>query len=174
MEIIQTLLLVAVPSAIVFASSYFAITRYFANEKDTRAQELKSSLITTTIPLQLQAYERLILFLERISPESLLIRIQDEGASVGQFHQHLLIAIRAEFEHNMSQQLYVSTQTWDTIKQAKELLVKIINEESSKVASSMPASVLSEAVLIRFMGLASSPISRAIDSIKKDVSHLLS
>jgi len=174
METLRIILLIVIPSALVFATAYFSIKQFFTNEQKKRESELFSNNQKITIPIKLQAYERLVLFLERINPQSLLVRIQNPHATAGQLHNDLLIAVRAEFEHNLSQQMYVSPASWLAVKRAKEVLIKIINEEASKIAVNAPASALSEAILMRIVALTDNPIQVAIDTLKVEVTRFLS
>ena len=79
------------------------------------------------LPLRLQAYERLALFLERIDPNQLVLRIHTAGLTVAQEQNLLLTAIRSEFEHNLSQQIYLSDQVWAKVCDAKGDIEAIIN-----------------------------------------------
>lgn len=174
METLRTILLITIPSIIVFGTAFFSIKLFFANEQKKRDSEQSSHNQKITIPIKLQAYERLILLLERINPESLLVRIQNANASSGQLHNDLLIAVRAEFEHNLSQQIYITPQSWLAVKRAKEVLIKIINEEASNIAVHAPASALSQAILMRIVSLTDNPIQLAIDALKLEVTRFLS
>ena len=79
------------------------------------------------LPLRLQAYERMALFLERIDPNQLVLRIHNIGLTVSQEQNLLLTAIRSEFEHNLSQQIYLSDQVWAKVCDAKGDIEEIIN-----------------------------------------------
>ncbi|HON51617.1 MAG TPA: hypothetical protein P5243_01875 [Bacteroidales bacterium] len=174
METLRIILLIILPSALVFATAYFSIKQFFTNEQKKRESENLIQNQKITVPIRLQAYERLILLLERINPQSLLLRIQNSNSTAGQLHNDLLIAVRAEFEHNLSQQIYISSQSWLAVKRAKEVLIKIINEEASKIAVNAPASVLSEAILMHIVSLSDNPIQIAIDTLKVEVTRFLS
>jgi hypothetical protein len=82
---------------------------------------------SVVLPLRLQAYERMALFLERIDPNQLVLRIHAVGLTVSQEQNLLLMAIRSEFEHNLSQQIYISDVVWEKIVDAKTDIESIIN-----------------------------------------------
>jgi len=82
---------------------------------------------SVTLPLRLQAYERMALFLERIDPNQLVLRIHAAGLTVSQEQNLLLMTIRSEFEHNLSQQIYISDAVWEKIIDAKTDIESIIN-----------------------------------------------
>lgn len=81
---------------------------------------------TVMLPLRLQAYERMALFLERIDPNQLVMRIHAPGLTVAQEQNLLLTAIRSEFEHNISQQIYLSDTVWQKVCEAKSDIETII------------------------------------------------
>jgi hypothetical protein len=123
--------------------------------------------------MRLQAYERLILFLERISPESILVRVNKKGMLASDFQNSLLGNIRAEWEHNLSQQLYVSKEAWELVKNAKENIISLINISSEKVAPNDSSFELSRKILETFSELDANPTTIAIDFLKKEVKNIL-
>ena len=90
------------------------------NKQKKRLLELKKDERKVITPIRLQAYERSTLFLERISPEALIPRVHKNGMSARQLQQEMLNDVRREFDHNLSQQMYMSDQVWMVIKKAKE------------------------------------------------------
>ncbi len=90
-----------------------------------------------TLPLRLQAYERLILYLERISPDSLVMRMSRSNLSVAQFQNELVTSVRTEFEHNLAQQTYISSQSWEKVKSARNSIIKLISESAVGAESSV-------------------------------------
>ncbi|MFT4755192.1 MAG: hypothetical protein ACI85Q_002759 [Salibacteraceae bacterium] len=90
-------------------------------------------------PLQMQAYERLILFLERLQPDNLMMRTQRPGMSSRMLHTSMLKAIRQEYEHNMTQQLYISPSAWKLVLMAKDEVAKLVNLSSSQLTKEATA-----------------------------------
>jgi hypothetical protein len=88
--------------------------------------DIRSKSSKTVTPIRLQAYERVALFLERINPNSLVMRMHKPGMSARQLQSDLLQIVRAEFEHNMAQQIYMSPAAWKAIRAAKEETIKIL------------------------------------------------
>lgn len=192
METLLRILELTIPSIVVFVTAYFMIKKFFAeenkrnnenteniikafltNEENRRNNEKKIENAKITIPLRIQAYERLVLFLERINPESLLLRVQTPQMTAGLLHQELLITIRAEFEHNLSQQIYVSQASWIAVKFAKDSLVKTINESATKVANVAPATALSEEIIKNHMAQQNNPIIVALNLLKQDAENYM-
>jgi hypothetical protein len=113
------ILKITIPALLVFLAGYLALSAMIRNDANRRRLELMLNNQKVTLPLRLQAYERLTLFLERISPESLIVRVNKAGMSAQKLQTALLESIRAEWEHNLSQQLYVSHEAWELVKNAK-------------------------------------------------------
>jgi len=171
METFLEILKYTLPSLIVFGTAYLIIKTFVDNDQKKRKIEIRLANQKTITPIKLQAYERLTLFLERISPESMIVRIQDPKMTSGFLHQALLKTIRAEFEHNLSQQIYVSTNAWAVVKTAKENVVKLINNSADKVDKSSPSFELSKVILETMMSNNIMPTNTAIDFLKKEVSN---
>ncbi|MDR2964076.1 MAG: hypothetical protein LBU90_10660 [Bacteroidales bacterium] len=165
MYTIIEILKLTIPGVIVFFTAFYLIKMFLKNESEKRKDDLRAQNQKITTPIKVQAYERLVLFLERINPESLLLRTQTPHMQAGQLHSDLLATIRAEFEHNLSQQIYVSPACWLAVKRAKETLITIINEEAAGIAATAPAHTLSAAILSRMI-TQKNPIPIAIDALK--------
>lgn len=168
MEILEVLKY-TVPSFIVFITAYFILNKFIDNE--TKKREFKNALKNHELitPVRLQAYERLALFLERISPEFLIMRINQPGMTAKQLQTELLSVIRSEFEHNLSQQIYVSQKAWDIVKNCRGNLVKIINSSSDLVSPDSPSINLSKTILEKIMDLEISPVEEALNFLKKEI-----
>lgn len=121
------------------------------------------------LPLQLQAYERLILFLERIRPISLVNRHLDLYISKQQFQMNMLKNIRDEFDHNLSQQLFVSESVWQTAKGAREELAQMINLHTVSLGNEASAANLAEQLIKTEITL----IDQCIKLIKEEMKGIL-
>jgi len=159
------------PSLVVFATAYLLIKSFFDEQLKRKELEIRAIQKKDLGPLKLQAYERIVLFLERISPHSLLPRTNQTGMNASMLQSHLLSNIRTEFEHNLSQQIYVSKEAWIVTKNAKENIVKIINSSKDQVEKEAPAFELSKVILEKMMQMPASPTDRAIDFLKKEVDN---
>lgn len=143
MNVLLELLKIILPAGLVFAAAYFTIKRFLDHEKDKQQWQVKHENRSVIAPLKLQAFERLVLFLERSHPLQLIVRIPHATLSVRQFQLELITTIRQEFEHNLTQQIYVSSGSWEMVKQAKEELIKLINLSAAQITPDKPASELS-------------------------------
>ncbi len=166
------ILKITIPALLVFLAGYMALSRLLREDANRRKfeQSLRNQRITT--PIRLQAYERIILFLERISPDSLLVRVSQPNMSAQKLQATLLATIRSEWEHNLSQQLYISPKAWDIVKNSKDNLIKLINTASAKVPPQASALHLSQIILEMLMEMEDSPTTKGIDFLKKEVTEL--
>lgn len=119
---------VILPAAVVLYGMFLTTRMFIRKEYDLKLIELRNKNTEVIIPLRLQAYERICLFLERITPKNLLIRLNNPDLSAADFQQLLVHEIREEFNHNLSQQVYMSETSWDWVKNAMEEVIMIINE----------------------------------------------
>jgi len=169
MEVILEILKYILPALIVFFTAYFTIKILIKNDQRKRDYEIimKNKQIVT--PVRLQAYERLTLFMERISPDALVMRISKDNLTVRDLQNKMLQTIRSEFDHNVSQQIYVSPQAWEVVKSARENIVKLINTTAQSLKPDDPAIKLSRLLLERFMEQEQSSAKVAIDYLKREV-----
>jgi hypothetical protein len=173
METLADILKITIPAVIVFLTSYFLLRNMIRNDQDKRRQELILQNSRTVTPIKLQAYERIILFLERISLESMLLRVSTSDMTAVQLHSALLSTIRSEFEHNLSQQIYMSQQAWEVARNARSNMIKIINSEAEKMPADSPAIALSKQLLERIMELEKEPTRVAIEFIKAEAGRMM-
>jgi hypothetical protein len=126
----------------------------------------------TLLPLRLQACERLVLFLERIHPQAMLVRLVQPGMSAQQLQVLLVSTIREEFEYNLSQQIYISPTTWDLIRSAREETARLVNRAAAAVPGEEPANTLASAILEMGLSAENDPVAKALDAVKKEVRSL--
>jgi hypothetical protein len=162
-----------VPALIVYFTVSSLMKAYLEKQLQLRQLEFKQGQLKTTVPLRLQAYERLSLFCERIAIPSLLLRCKEDGQKAGALRLKLLLSIQQEFEYNITQQLYVSEQLWQIIRIARDDSFTVINGIAEKVPASAPAEQLADE-LMKFLN--ENPVStldKAIQAIKKEVAILM-
>ena len=164
------LFLFAIPSLITGLIAYYFFKEHTKNEDGRRRFLLKKDLQTTSLPLRFQAYERLTLFLERISPNKLLLRVTPTSSDKDVYESLLIQNIQQEMEHNLAQQIYVSEKCWSVISTAKSATVQLIRKAnlSEKTDS---ANKLREVLLTEMMER-HSPSDAAISILKEEVRDL--
>ena len=173
MDIAKEIILVTVPALLVLIAAYFSIKQAFKNEQDKRRNELALANSKTITPIRLQAYERLTLFLERISIESLIMRTNKVKITSKELQSAMLATIRAEFDHNLSQQIYLSPQAWEVIKNARMNTIKLINTSAEKLPPKAGGTDLSKYLLEAVMEMDKEPTRVALDYLKSEVSRMM-
>jgi hypothetical protein len=169
---IWEILKIVLPAIIVFLTAYFLFRDMLENSQKQREFEFRIKNGKKITPVRLQAYERLALLLERISPQSLLMRVSPNDINAFEYHQQLLSHIRQEFEHNFSQQIYVSAILWETIRGARENLIGIINKSAEEVDNNAPALALSKKIIENYIDEENDAIVIAMNELKKEVGKL--
>jgi hypothetical protein len=179
MELIKDILIIIIPSAAVFLTAYFlfqstlkSFRTFIESEEKKKLVDLKVLNVEKTMPLRLQAYERLTLFLERIAFENLIPRTPLKEFTAFEYQTLLIQTIRQEFEHNLSQQLYVSNEVWELIKNAKEDTISIINSSAAMVKQDAPARELSSAIFENSLKITRSARQQALDVLKKEIKSM--
>jgi len=173
METVSDILKITIPALLVLLTALLLLRNLLKNDQDKRKQELILQNSRTVIPIKLQAYERIVLFLERISLESMLVRISTPGMSAGQLHSALMTTVRSEFEHNLSQQIYMSPQAWEVVRNARSNMIKIINGEFEKLQENATGMEFSRKLLETVMDLEKEPTRVAIDFIKSEIGRMI-
>ena len=164
------LFLFAIPSIITGIIAYYFFREHTKNEDGRRRYLLKKDMQVNAMPLRLQAYERMTLFLERISPSKLLIRIAPNNSNKADYEALLIQSIEQEFEHNLSQQIYISDKCWSIATTAKNATIQLIRK-ASMLEKTDTANKLREVVLTEMMERRS-PSDAALSFIKEEVSDL--
>jgi hypothetical protein len=157
-----------IPALIVFIITYYQFKTFFESEYQKRSLDLKSEQLKTMQPLRLQAYERCILLMERMNPESLVMRTHKPGISASQLKLELIVAINSEFNHNLSQQLYVSAQAWQVIRVVKEETINLINTAYSDLGPTAVGLDLSKAIFEQLIKIEIIPSAKALNFLKKE------
>ena len=162
----------ALAGLIVFFVGFYVIRTYYDRIKMIGMLELKKDMQSHTLPLRLQAYERVVLFIERINPTNMLMRLYVPEISASEMHQLITSEIRTEFQHNISQQLYTSNQTWMVVKRLKEDTIVLINSVARSLPETASSLELNKAILIHLSKLEEDPYDTALAIIKQDIHHL--
>ena len=160
---------IVVPASVALYAVYLTVRSFIAKEIELKKLEVRAKSIETILPARLQAYERITLFLERISPQNLLIRLSDPAYSAQEFQKRLLNEIRNEYNHNVSQQVYMSEEVWNLVKNAKEDLLLLINDASSKMTVDSKSIDLSRKIFEITMEKKVDPLGHALSEVKKEI-----
>src|SRR5260221_13515525 len=145
------------------------VRSFIAREIELKKLEVRTRSIETILPARLQAYERIILFLERISPQNLLIRLNNPAYSARDFQKVLLDEIRNEYNHNVSQQVYMTEEVWNQVKNGKEDLIMLINEAAGQMSNEATGIDLAKKIFEQVMDRKTDPIGHALSELKKEI-----
>ena len=169
MEFIISHLDFILPAVLVMMLAIFMLNKVLNHDHTRRVFEYKKSIAKEMIPLRMQAYERLALFLERMQPSNLLLRVQKPNMKSSMLHALLLKTIRSEYDHNMSQQVYVSDAIWKLINQAKDQLIGIINQNVTTISPESDATELGKLILEASLKQQKWLIDEALSLLKEEL-----
>jgi hypothetical protein len=164
------LLLYCIPALVTGAIAFLFFKEHIENENNRREFIIKKDLQKDSLPMRLQAYERLSLYLERIKPSKLLLRVTPTSSNKEDYESLLIANIEQEFDHNLAQQIYVTDQCWNIASTAKNATIQMIRKAtlSDKVDN---ADKLREVILTDMMDRRS-PSDAALSFIKEEVSDI--
>ena len=157
------------PAVVTGAVAFYFFRLHTKNEEGRRRYLLHKESQKNAMPIRLQAYERLALFLERISIPSLVVRVVPKSADKADYENLLIKNIENEFEHNLAQQIYMSDECWNIIKAAKNATIQAIRRAG--MSESDTADKLREDVLNATMDK-QSPSATALAFVKKEINDL--
>src|SRR5690554_3644420 len=158
------------PAIVVGIIAYYFFKGHTANEEGRRRYLVQKEAQKELLPLRLQAYERLTLFLERIDPLKLLVRVKPFSDSKDDYENLLVRNIEQEFEHNLAQQIYVSPECWNVVVAAKNATINLIRQDNM-MEKEDDVDKMRQGIIENFMDNVS-PSSKAIAYVKSEVAEL--
>ncbi|HSI90375.1 MAG TPA: hypothetical protein VK927_04620 [Adhaeribacter sp.] len=171
-ELIFDLLKIIIPSTLLLLGMFYIVKNFVDRDYKLRLLELRMKNAETVLPIRLQAYERMTLFLERITPSNLLIRVSGGGHNASEYHRMLINDIRNEYSHNLSQQIYMTDHTWEIIESAKENVVTLINRSFHELQDKSKGTELAKRVLETIIAQETDPTAHAISVMKKEINQV--
>lgn len=172
MQAIIELLKIMIPAAAVLYGMYLTIQTFLQRQFEQKELDIKVKTIEITIPIRLQAYERMSLFLERITPSNLLIRLGSPNIQAFDYQQILLQEIREEFNHNLAQQVYISHETWEKTRAAMNDVVALINTSASEISPDATSINLSKKIFEKVIGENKQPTYEALKALKEEAQKM--
>lgn len=167
---IVDLFMFMIPSLVVGILAYYFFKEHTKNEDGRRRYLLKKDLEVTALPIRLQAYERMALYLERISPNNLVVRVKPTSSNKEDYEALLIQQIESELEHNLAQQIYISSKCWNIISAAKNATIQLIRK-ASLLKKTETSEKLREVILTEMMERRA-PSDAALSFIKEEVREL--
>ena len=174
-----TILAIILTAVVLIFGFWFIQYTGFRNEEKKRMWELKRESQKTISPIRLRAYERLTLLLERTKPEHMIMELRQNQPdafttwTVMQMQQYLLQTIRAEFDHNQSQQVYVSEEVWDLIINARDQLGAFVIAMAAQLPKNANAQVYATTLLTAFNSNGLTPSDKALEELKNEAKSLM-
>lgn len=169
MEVLLDLFKILVPAALVLYAMYLIVKSFLDKELQKQVIATRDKNTEIVLPARLQAYERMVLFLERITPNHLLRRLNMADLSAKEFQHVLVHEIREEFNHNLSQQVYMSDKSWHAIRQAMEETIVLINQSADDLPPDARSIELNRLLLKRMAEEDTDPTGRALKTIKDEI-----
>ncbi len=172
-SILLEILKITIPALIVFLTVFYLMKNYLEHNYREKLLEFKQMNQSITIPLRLQAYERLSLFCERIYLPNLILRLRTANQTSGALKLALLMTIQQEFEYNITQQVYVSEQLWQIVKISRDDTVQIVNAIFEQMDPKSTSSEFAKRIFLYLENQQVTALDKALIAIKKEASILL-
>lgn len=172
LKIILEVVKYAIPALLVLLAMKLINEQNLKRQNLEQKKDLSSDLTKQYLPLKLSAYERLVLFLERIQPLNLISRLNNMGVSAREYYAVLVHEVRSEYEHNLAQQIYVSEGSWQELVKAKEEVLGMINLSMQGMPPEASAVDLCKQLIANQSEMEKSISANAILRMKKDLKDL--
>ena len=169
MDLFTDFLKITIPAALVLYAMYVTITAFVKKSFIEKQLEQRLRQTEIALPLRLQAYERMCLFLERISPNNLLMRLNGSATTVPEFQQILLRDVRDEFNHNLSQQVYLSPEAWERIRATQQEVIVLINQAAGEVLPQAAPIDLSKKIFEKIIQEDRNPTAATLRFVKEEI-----
>jgi hypothetical protein len=152
--------------------AFYLVRPYLDRSEKLQLADLKKSISSQTLPLRLQAYERIVLFIERINPANMLIRLNDPSYSASDLYAYVVTELRNEYQHNVSQQIYVTSNTWMVVKRLKDDTLSIVNNAVKALPDTATGLELSKTILAHLSRLEDNPYDVGLAIIRNELQEL--
>ncbi len=174
LEVILEISKYLVPAIIVLIGVNSVVKKFMQGETKRRQLDIYRNGLEITLRLRLQAYERLSLFLERIQPRTLIPRVYMSGMTVSDLQLALTQSIQSEFDHNLSQQIYITPKLWNTVKGVKEQEQGMVNQIAATLNPEHSAKELHRKILDFVLSTEVLPIEIALELLHEEAKIVLS
>lgn len=163
----------SIPALVVLAATWLVMHKLFNNEQEKRLWELKRLSQKEISPIRLRAYERLTLLLERTTPDRMLMEMNLQEMTIPQVQQQLLRTIRLEYDHNLSQQIYVSDEVWDKIIHARDEMGAFVAAMAAGMPEGSSTLDYAKTLITAYSTNGETPNSLALSALKEEAKTLL-
>ena len=175
MDTFDIIFLTLIPAGLVSLVIYYVVKSFMEREHKQELVSLRLKSSQISLPLQLQAYERLSLFLERIAPNQLVLRIgaYSDEMTVMELQQLMVNEIREEYNHNVAQQIYMSEDAWTAVGQAKEEMIALINNVAEELDGSAPSIELAKKLFQVVLNANDDVVGQKLKIVREEARKLL-
>lgn len=173
MDAITLTLTALIPSIIVFLVAIFFFWKMRDDQRDFQTMLISAEDRRQSLPLKLKAYERLIIMLERITPSALVMRLNSRGMNTTQWQFELLKAVRDEYDHNISMQMYVSQPAWEAVRKAREEVAEMIKIAAKRAGNDTQSMELNRHLFDLEAATNNGVIKHALDMLRIEAQRLM-
>ena len=161
-----------IPALLVLLATCLVLWKMLQEDREKRAFELKRKSQKEITPIRLRGYERLSLLLERTTPETLLRDLDVQSLTAQQISSLLMQKLRLEFDHNLSQQIYVSDEAWEAISNAREQMVLFLSTMARQFPPETNGLEVAKLMLTAYAENGETPHQKAMKILKDEVREL--
>ena len=172
MDVVLQIALIIFPAGAVLMTTIFFLRKESSQELRSMQIEMKKQRQEFFLPNRVESYQRAVLLMERIHPNSLVMRLHNPGLPARALQAEFLQAIRDEYDHNVAQQLFVSIQGWQMVKNSKEETVKIINLAGNQMSAAATGMDLSAKIFEIVAEIGELPTEITVDYLKRELQEL--
>lgn len=161
-----------IPSLVVLLSVWIVMRYLLRGEEERRLWEIKKNTEKEVTPIRLRAYERLALLLERTEPEQLLSDLNLTQMTKAELEQRLLLNVRREWEHNMSQQIYVGDDVWAKVMKARDEIASFIHTMALQMPAESTTLDYAKVLMSAYRLNGTTPHQIAMEALKDEVRQM--
>ena len=172
MEVLLELLKILIPAALVLYAMYLMVKSFLDKELQKQVVGMRDKNTEVVLPIRLQAYERMVLFLERITPNNLLRRLSRAELTAKELQHVLVHEIREEYSHNLAQQVYMSDECWRSIRQSMEEVIALINQSADGLSAEAKSIELHRRILQNSADGTFDPTGPALKRVKDEIRQI--
>ncbi len=172
MEMVYDLLKITIPGILVLYAAYLMVRSVMQKQLEEYRLSIKHKNQEIVLPVRLQAYERICLLLERISPNNIIPKLNQKDMTARELQGALVNEIRSEFNHNLSQQVYMSNDAWLYVASAVEQLISVINEAGNELEEKATSLDLARKIFDKSMQNEQDTIRGALRFVKNEIKEL--
>jgi len=158
-----------IPAIVVLLCTWLVTAQMFKNENEKRRWELKKMSQKEVSAIRLRAYERITLVLERTQPEHMLLEMNLGEMSIMQVQTQLLRQIRLEYDHNLSQQVYLSDELWDKVIMARDETAAFVSQMARQLPPNATTMDYAQVLMTAYRNNGTTPNEVAMEALKEEV-----